>query len=148
MSYMNTTYQNQQKQTALITGASSGIGYELACIFAKDGYNLVLVDKQKEKLTQIAEEFPPKFGISVKIIAKDLSKPISREEIFTELQQASIKVDVLVNNAGFGTYGLFHQTDINAELDMIQVNAACVIHLTKLFLKDMVSIFVMSIASK
>jgi short-subunit dehydrogenase len=138
MSYMNTTYQNQQKQTALITGASSGIGYELACIFAEDGYNLVLVDKQKEKLIQIAQEFPQKFGIYVKIIAKDLSKPISREEIFTELQQASIKVDVLVNNAGFGTYGLFHQTDINAELDMIQVNAACVIHLTKLFVKDMV----------
>ncbi len=138
MSYMNTTYNDKQKETVLITGASSGIGYELACIFANDRYNLVLVDKREEKLTEISKVFPQKFGISVKVIAKDLSIPASREEIFTELQQASIKVDILVNNAGFGTYGLFHQTDLTAELDMIQVNTACITHLTKLFLKDMV----------
>ena len=138
MSYINSTYQDKSKQTVLITGASSGIGYELACIFAADNYNLVLIDKNEEKLTQISQEFPQKYNVSVKILAKDLSIPASRDEIFATIQQASIQVDILVNNAGFGTYGLFYQTDLNAELDMIQVNAACVTHLTKLFVKDMV----------
>jgi len=135
---MNTTSQEQRKQTALITGASGGIGYEFAKLFACDGYNLVLVDKKGQKLAEIAEEFQQKYGILVKIIAKDLSIPISAEEIFTMLQQESIKVDFLVNNAGFGSYGFFHETDLTTELQMLQVHVVCVTHLTKLFLKDMV----------
>ncbi|WP_017318481.1 SDR family NAD(P)-dependent oxidoreductase [Mastigocladopsis repens] len=136
---MKTTYQSWHKQTALITGAASGIGYELACIFACDTYNLVLVDKNGQKLSEIADKFQQKFGISVKNIVKDLSIASVPEEIFTELQQASIKVDVLVNNAGFGNYGLFNETDLTAELKMLQVNLVSLTHLTKLFLKDMVN---------
>ncbi len=135
---MNTTYQGQHKQTALITGASGGIGYELAKLFAQDGYNLVLVARNAQKLTQIADDFKQKYGIAAKVIAKDLAIPTSPEEIFTELQQESIKIDALVNNAGFASYGLFHEIDMTSELQMIQVNVVCLTHLTKLFLKDMV----------
>ncbi|ABA21195.1 Short-chain dehydrogenase/reductase SDR [Trichormus variabilis ATCC 29413] len=131
---MNKTH----KQTALITGAASGIGYELVCIFAENGYNLVLVDRTKEKLEEIATKFQDKFGIYVKPIVRDLSKTTSPEEIFQELEQANIKVDVLVNNAGFGTYGLFNDTNLADELEMLQVNLVCTTHLTKLFLKNMV----------
>ncbi|PHJ58157.1 short-chain dehydrogenase [Nostoc linckia z18] len=135
---MNTTHQTQGKKTALITGAASGIGYQLACLFAADDYNLVLVDKDELKLTEVAEKFELKFGNFVKAIVKDLSISTSPDEIFTELQQANIQVDVLVNNAGFGTYGLFHETNLTAELEMLQVNLVCLTHLTKLFIKDMV----------
>lgn len=135
---MNTTQKIQYKQTALITGAASGIGYELACIFAHDDYNLVLVDRNGLKLSEMAVQFQQELGISVRVIVKDLSVSTSPEEIFTELQQGSIKVDVLVNNAGFGTYGLFNETNLAIELEMIQVNLVCLTHLTKLFLKEMV----------
>ncbi|MHC5597772.1 MAG: SDR family NAD(P)-dependent oxidoreductase, partial [Nostoc sp.] len=119
---MNTKHQRQSKQTALITGAAGGIGYELASIFAAHNYNLVLVDRNGAKLVEIAVKFQKEFGILVKTIIKDLSIPIAPEEIFTELQKADIMVDVLVNNAGFGIYGLFHETDLATELEMLQVN--------------------------
>ncbi|MFB2771670.1 SDR family NAD(P)-dependent oxidoreductase [Pelatocladus sp. BLCC-F211] len=135
---MNTTHQDQSQKTALITGACSGIGYQLACLFASDNYNLVLVDRWGEKLAEIAEEFPKKFRIAVKSIVKDLSTSTSPEEIFSEVRCSGIQIDVLVNNAGFGTYGLFHEIDLMTELEMMQVNVVCLTHLTKLFLKDMV----------
>lgn len=135
---MNKTHDQSYKKTALITGAASGIGYELARIFAHDNYNLVLVDRNQLKLIEIVTEFQEKFNISLKIISKDLSRSTSPEEIFTELQQESINVDVLVNNVGFGTYGLFNETSLNDELEMLQVNLVCLTHLTKLFLKNMV----------
>ena len=128
----------QCKETALITGAASGIGYELACIFAAENYDLVLVDRNEFKLLEIAIDFKEKFHTQVKTIVKDLSVPSSSEQIFAELQRDQIKVDVLVNNAGFGTYGLFNETNLIAELEMLQVNLVCLTHLTKLFLKDMV----------
>ncbi|MBR8839270.1 MAG: SDR family oxidoreductase [Stigonema ocellatum SAG 48.90 = DSM 106950] len=136
---MNTKYQYQQQKNVLITGASGGIGYEFAKFFADDGYHLVLVDKRGEKLVEIADEFQQQYNISVEIIAQDLSIPRAAEEIFSKLQQASIKIDVLVNNAGFGSYGFFHETDLSTELQMLQLNVVCLTHLTKLFLKDMVN---------
>ncbi|MBH8573595.1 SDR family oxidoreductase [Nostocaceae cyanobacterium CENA369] len=135
---MKTTNHLNREKTALITGASGGIGYELAKLFARDGYNLVLVARGEEKLTQIAKELTENSGIKVEIIIKDLSLSTAPEEIFTKLQQAAIKIDVLVNNAGFGTYGFFHETDLKTELEMLQVNVVSLTHLTKLFLKDMV----------
>ncbi|MEH1839883.1 MAG: SDR family oxidoreductase [Nostoc sp.] len=135
---MNKISEIRQKKTVLITGAANGIGYQLTQIFALHSYNLVLVDKNEQKLTEILDEFPEKFGIFVKIFAQDLSIPTSPEEIFTELQQASIKIDVLINNAGFDTYGAFNETDLTTELKMLQVNIVSLTHLTKLFLKDMV----------
>ena len=130
--------QSNGKRTALIAGASGGIGYEFVKLFAQDGYNLVLVARSEQKLNQIADELKSKFGIDVKVIAKDLANISAPEEVFCELQQASIKIDILINNAGFATYGLFNETDLAAELQMLQLNVVCLTHLTKLFLKDMV----------
>jgi uncharacterized protein len=135
---MNKTNNHQRKQTALITGAANGIGYELAYIFAQNDYNLVLIDRIETKLQRVALYFQEQFSISVKTIVKDLSKITSPEEIFLELQAENIQVDVLVNNAGFGTYGFFHETNLTDELEMLQVNLVCTTHLTKLFLKSMV----------
>jgi len=132
-------HHKYRQKTALITGSAHGIGYQLAYVFASHSYNLVLVDKDQEKLEVIAEDFLQKFGISVKTLVKDLSISTSPEEIFTELQQAAIKIDVLVNNAGFGTYGLFNETDLSTELNMLQVNIVSLTHFTKLFLKDMIT---------
>lgn len=135
---MKKTNHHQRKQTALITGAANGIGYELAYIFAQNDYNLVLIDRIEAKLQRVATYLQEQFSISVKSIVKDLAQVTSPEEIFQELQGENIQVDVLVNNAGFGTYGFFNETNLTDELEMLQVNLVCTTHLTKLFLKSMV----------
>ncbi len=126
-----------REKAALITGASSGIGYELTRLFARDEYNLVLVARNQKQLMQMADELQEKYSVSVKVISKDLSAASAPEEIFTELQQESIEIDALVNNAGFAVYGLFSETDLDAELQMMQVNMVTLTHLTKLFLPGM-----------
>ncbi len=126
------------KKTALVTGASGGIGYELAKLLAQDNYDLVLVARDKEKLIQFAGVLKEKFGISVKVIAKDLSNPNSATEIFMELEHDdAIKIDLLVNNAGFATYGAFAETHFTTELQIMQVNMITPVHLTKFFLAHM-----------
>lgn len=122
---------------ALVTGASSGIGYELAKVLAKDGKNLVIVARSQDKLEELKTEIENKYGTSVRVLPKDLSNPNAPQEIFSELEKDGVNVDVLVNNAGYGVYGMFSETDLREELAMIQVNAVSVIHLTKLFLKQM-----------
>lgn len=136
---MTANYISDLSKTALITGASSGIGYELAYLFARDHYNLVLIARTRDKLVQIADEFSREFGISVKIIPLDLSLPDASNQIFSQLQNEAININILVNNAGFASYGLFHETDLNAELQMIQLNIVALTHLSKLFLKEMVT---------
>ncbi|MGV3559199.1 SDR family NAD(P)-dependent oxidoreductase [Larkinella arboricola] len=129
----------QTAKTALVTGATSGIGRELANLFAKDGYNLVLVARSSDGLKEIAGEYEQQFGITVTSIAKDLADPKAPEEIYDETQRNGIRVDVLVNNAGMGEYGMFaNETDLQKELSIIQINATSLVHLTKLYLKDMV----------
>ncbi|MBO0929537.1 SDR family NAD(P)-dependent oxidoreductase [Fibrella aquatilis] len=125
-------------KTALITGASSGIGRELTRLFAKDGYNLVLVGRDEDGLKQLAESFHNQYGTDTTIISKDLSDPKAPDEIYAET--AGKQINVLVNDAGFGEYGMFAtETDLQRELDMVQVNAVALVHLTKLYLKDMVA---------
>jgi len=126
-------------KTALITGSSSGLGYEFAQLFAQSHYNLILVARSEQKLAQLANELIEKYGISVKLIIKDLSQPNAPEEVFAEVQESAIPVSFLVNNAGFATYGFFSETDLVAELQMMQVNMITLTHLTKLFLPDMIS---------
>ena len=126
------------EKTALITGASSGIGYELSKLFAADGYNLVLVARSGQKLSEIASELAQTYGVRTTVLAKDLSDPASPDEIFATLQAQFIGVDVLVNNAGFGTYGPFAKIDWAEELRMVQVNVISLTHLTKLFLPGMI----------
>lgn len=124
-------------QTVLITGASSGIGFELAKIFANNNYNIVLIAKDKEKLLHAAHKLK-KDNVSVWFITKDLSDFKTPTEIYRELQDQRIIIDILVNNAGFATYGLFTETDLQEELNELQVNIVALTHLTKLFVRGMV----------
>ncbi|HUP27085.1 MAG TPA: SDR family oxidoreductase [Chloroflexia bacterium] len=127
-----------ENKTALVTGASSGIGYELARLFARDGYDMVLVARTEEKLEQVKAEMEKRHGIKVTVLVKDLARPSAPQEIKEQLEAAGISIDILVNNAGFTEFGLFTETDLNKELQMLQVNVAALTHLTKLFLPSMV----------
>ena len=123
--------------TALITGASSGIGYELTKLFARDGFNLVLVARNSMRLEKIADDLTREFKIGVIVIAKDLSEATAANEIYRELNNKAIEVNILVNNAGLNVYGPFSETDLQRELQMIQVNLVTLTQLTKLFLPAM-----------
>ena len=124
------------KRTALITGASSGIGRDLAYLFAQDDIDLVLVARSGDKLREIANALHGKHGVNVQVIVADLADPAAPQQVFDAVQG---DVDMLVNNAGYGLGGPFAETDLRKELDMIQVNIAAVTHLTKLFLRPMVA---------
>jgi short-subunit dehydrogenase len=125
-------------KTALITGASGGIGYELALLFARDGYDCILVARSQDKLKGLAERLESEHRVKTLVLAKDLSKASAVDEIFEEVTAASMHVDVLVNNAGFPVFGLFYETDLRVELEMLQVNVIALTALTKLFLRGMV----------
>jgi uncharacterized protein len=125
------------KRTALITGASSGIGYELAKCFGRGGFNLVLVARAELRLAKIAFELDRSCKITVTVMPKDLSKPASAQELYLELKGKGIEVDILVNNAGFNVYGPFSETDPEKEFEMMQVNMISLTQLTKLFLPAM-----------
>jgi len=125
-----------ERQTALVTGASSGIGLELAREFAAGGYDLVLVARGEKKLEELAAELRDRHGVTARVVPKDLSDPRSPEEIFRE---AGTTVDVLVNNAGFATFGPFIAADLHAELEELQLNVVALTHLTKKFLPGMLS---------
>lgn len=122
---------------ALVTGASSGIGYELAKLFAKDGKNIVVVARSKDKLEELKTDLEKGHGVKVEVLVKDLSDPKSPQEIFSELEKEGINVDVLVNNAGFAVYGVFSETSWQKEAEMLQVNIVSLTQLTKLFLRKM-----------
>lgn len=125
-------------KTVLITGASGGIGYELAKLCAQNHDNLVLVARSENKLNDIKINFEQNYQIIVTVLPKDLSQPNAAEQIFNQLAAEKIQVDVLINNAGFGNFGEFVDTSWQREADMIQVNIVALTHLTKLFLKGMV----------
>ena len=124
--------------TALITGASSGIGLELAKLFARSGHNLVLVARSKDSLDALAEGLVREHGVAVRVIPKDLSDPTAPRELYAELAEHSIPIEVLVNNAGFGLRGPFAESDLDEQLEMLRVNVVAVTHLTRLFVSDMV----------
>jgi short-subunit dehydrogenase len=126
-----------ERKTALITGASSGIGYELARIFAKEGHNVILVARSKETLEKLAWELQETHSINAWSFPIDLSDPTAPNQIYEFAQRESLLVDSLVNNAGFATGGPFSEADIRTQLEMMQVNVVSLVHLTKLFLPDM-----------
>jgi uncharacterized protein len=126
------------RKTVLITGASGGIGKELADRFAKGGYDLVLVARSEGKLLEFSKEYRKKYGIQATVIAKDFASHGVPEEIAVELKEKGIAVDYLVNNAGFGLYGTFLETQLEQEANMIDVNIKALTVMTKLFLPDMV----------
>ncbi|MBN2168948.1 MAG: SDR family oxidoreductase [Actinobacteria bacterium] len=126
------------RDTALVTGASEGIGREFAKILAAEGHDLVIVARNEARLNELREELSKKHGVSVKVIPKDLSKINSVDELWEEIQREGIKVSVLINNAGYMLHGDFVEIDIEDQMDMVQV---CVNALTRLMnycLKDMV----------
>jgi short-subunit dehydrogenase len=122
----------------LITGASGGIGYELAKLFAKDHYNVVLVARSAAKLTQFADELQRQFSVSAKAVALDLTAAPAPQFLFDQLQREGIAVDVLVNNAGYGMFGEFAKTSLEDNLGQIQLNITALTHLTRLFLGPMI----------
>ena len=126
-------------KTALITGASSGIGLELARIHARQGDNLVLVARNKKKLDELKSEIEAKHKIRVYLIAKDLSIKDAALEIFHEIKKSGLEIDYLINNAGFGHLGAFAENPWEKEEQMIQLNITALTHFTKLFLPGMIA---------
>lgn len=127
-------------KNALITGASSGIGFELARCFVRDNYHVILVARHGSHLDEAAQTLQREFPQSrTTVIPCDLSLPEGPEQLYAEVQRLGLQVDVLVNDAGFGESGLFVDTDLQKELGMIQLNVASLVHLTKLYLKEMVA---------
>jgi len=124
------------KTYTLITGGTSGIGYELAKIFAKNGHNLILVSRDEADLTITRNELL-ELGVEVLIISKDLFDRQSPFDLYNEITEKGYDVDILVNNAGQGQYGEFSETNIYRELSIIQLNISSLVVLTKLFLQDM-----------
>ena len=126
------------KNTALITGASSGIGLELAKVHASKGGDLILVARNKSKLDELKKELETLFKVNVYVIGKDLSANNSAQEVYDETIKQNIQIDYLINNAGFGDFGMFVETDWSKELQMINLNITTLTQFTKLYLQDMV----------
>src|SRR6185369_1101561 len=125
------------KQYILITGASSGIGFEMAQQLAALKYNLILTARSEDKLATMQQGLSSKYGITVQYIAKDLSKTEQASQLYGDIKRANYQVSHLVNNAGFGNYGNFIETSLEEELNMIDLNISSLVVLTKLFAKDM-----------
>ncbi len=122
---------------ALVTGASSGIGLELATLLARDRHDLVFVARSRERLEDIGKGLREEFGVTVTVIARDLADPDSARAVVQEVESRGFSIDVLVNSAGLGIYGFFAETPLARELAMIQVNLVAVTELTKRLLPGM-----------
>jgi len=123
------------KKTALITGASSGIGLDFVHLFAADGWDVALVARTESRLREIAADVERRFGVTAHVIVADLAKPHAAREVIAQLP---MPIDALVNNAGFGVAGEFATTDLDGELNMVQVNISALTEMTKLVLQQMV----------
>lgn len=131
--------QNHSSRIALVTGASSGIGLELARQFAMQHYDLVLVARNRARLMEIGADFQKSYGVNVRISPKDLAHSKAPGELFEELTEAGVKIHTLVNNAGFGGYGEFATSELQHELEMMQLNMVSLTHITKLFLPQIIA---------
>ncbi len=127
-----------QGKWALVTGASAGIGEAFAAELAEAGVNLVLTARRQDRLDSLADRLRAQYGVGVKVIVADLNLPDAPQQIFDATEGSGLAVDVLVNNAGFGEYGEFLLSRVAMQVDMVQVNCAAVVHLTRLFLPAMV----------
>jgi short-subunit dehydrogenase len=125
------------KNTALITGASSGLGAEFAKLFAADGCDLVLIARRKERLERLAKELQAKHPIQVFVLAEDLSRPETPQRVFQDLSANEIEIDTVVNCAGFGLVGTVVELSLQRQLDTVEVNIAALTKLTRLFLPSM-----------
>jgi len=126
-------------KTALVTGASFGLGYEFARIHAENGGNLVLVARSKDKLDELKKELEEKYGVTVHVITKDLSLHGSAYDVYNKVSDLNIEIDYLINNAGFGDFRYFTESDWPKQEKMINLNIMALTHLTRLFLPLMIS---------
>ncbi|WP_299108028.1 SDR family oxidoreductase [uncultured Tenacibaculum sp.] len=126
------------KKTALITGASSGIGKELAQIHAAKGGSLIIVARRKEKLEELKTALEVKYDVRALTIVKDLSQPNAAKELYNEVKEKGLEVEYLINNAGFGLRGKFHELPWERQLQMMNLNMVALTELTYLFLPEMV----------
>lgn len=127
----------KKRDTALITGASGGIGLELARIHASKGGNLVLVARTIDKLENLKSELVNKHHVDVTVIQQDLANPNSAQQVFEKTNELGVVVDILINNAGFGGHGRFHERELAADQSMMQVNMVTLTNLTHLYLPGM-----------
>jgi short-subunit dehydrogenase len=134
--YVGAFDHQQNRQTALITGASSGIGLDLARLMAPD-FDLIITARNQSELEKLARELEAQHGNHVHVVPADLSRPQAAEQIFAEVQRRGLQVNALINNAGFGAYGAFAQSDLESDLGMLQVNIAALTALTRLALPAM-----------
>lgn len=125
-------------RTALVTGASAGLGAELARLFAADGHDVVLVARRRERLDALARDIEAKHAVRATVIAEDLTRPEAPEGIGKELRERGIAIEFLVNNAGSGTTGAFAEADPARELGMLALNVTSLVHLTRLLLPAMI----------
>ena len=125
-------------KTALITGASSGIGEQLARIHAANGGNLFLIARSENRLMELKKELESKHNIVVNVYAKDLTLPTATHEVYDTVKKSNIEIDYLINNAGFGGIGKFHERPLAEDISMINLNVSALVSLTHLFLKDFV----------
>ena len=135
---MRSKRNGPQRQTALVTGGSGGIGLEIAKVLARKGFDLALVARHRDSLEAAAGQIEGKYEVKAHVFAADLRRREAPRAIFDFLRNDGISVEILVNNAGFGLGGEFSESDITRELEMIQVNIAALTHLTKLFLPAMI----------
>jgi short-subunit dehydrogenase len=126
-------------KTALITGASSGLGVDFATILAERGCNLVLVARREERLHALAEELTHKHGVQAHVIAMSLAQLGAAQDLYDRIGGLHLTVDVLINNAGFGVYGPFMEIPWEREEEMLRLDIITLVHLTKLFVRDMVA---------
>jgi short-subunit dehydrogenase len=124
--------------TALITGASSGIGVEIARSLASRGHAVTLVARRKERLEQLADQLRADHGVSVDVIAADVADADARNELLSELERRGLTVEILVNNAGYGTGGRFHTLELEREVGMVRVNSEAIVALCGKFVPEMV----------
>ena len=128
-----------QGKWALITGASAGIGMALARELAAGGTNLVLTARRRDRLEGLAGELSAKHGIRALVCVADLGQPLGPQQIFSFTEENKIAIDLLVNNAGFGAYGEFHKLPLERLIEMTQVNVTAVVHMTHLYLPEMIA---------
>ena len=129
----------EARPVAVITGASSGIGSDFAHLFARDRYDLLLIARRRDLLEALASTLTDRYGVICEVFPADLALRLEREHLAARLRSIDDRIRALVNNAGFGTHGYFHETDIERELGIIEVNITALTHLTKLVLPGMLA---------
>ena len=138
-SALATARRGEDRPLAIITGASSGIGVDLADLFARDGHDLLLVARRREALEAVARSLSERYGVSCDAFPADLARRLDREHLAARIRSLDERVHALVNNAGIGTHGYFHETDLDRELEIIDLNVAALTHLTKMVLPGMLA---------